>query len=114
MKGPLADDIVAVAPWLRGVAGNLSWLRGPLGPAPLLALGVVFAFALPKSERPEIRRTLVALAPFAAFLCLLSLAFQHQNIHFRFQAPAMIALLFALFRHAIPTVRSSDSPTLTL
>jgi multisubunit Na+/H+ antiporter MnhB subunit len=105
MRGPLADRIVHVLPWLRGIAGDLSWLKSAQGPAPLLCAGALLALVLPRSGRREALRMGQALIPFALFLALLALAFQHQNVHFRFQAPALLAIVFVVFRLAALALR---------
>jgi hypothetical protein len=109
MSGPLADRILQYLPWFHGLAGNLSWLKSPEGPAPFLAFGTLLALTVPKTERDEVRRLLAAFLPFVAFFLLLALAFQSQNVHFRFQAPLSLAILFATFRLTARNLRSRES-----
>jgi hypothetical protein len=109
-SGPVANLIVAVFPWLRGIGGNLQWLKSPLGPAPILAVGALVALFAWKTQSDLIRRLTIGLTPFLALLLLLSLANQHQNIHFRFQAPVFLALLFALFRLTAEGLQRAGRP----
>jgi hypothetical protein len=83
------------APFVR-VGQTHAWLRSPFGPLPLLAGIALLALAF--RTRLELRalRFLFAALPFLCLLFALSFANQIQNVGFRFQAPATLALLYVL------------------
>jgi hypothetical protein len=99
LRGPLADRIRHYLPWLNGIGVQLMWLRTTIGPM-TLSMSFVGLVLLPPplggTSREFWRRAGIAAFGSALFLAALSLAFQVQNVHFRYQAPVLLLTLFVV------------------
>lgn len=82
-----------------GLDVNLSWLASDLGPARLLAAGLVFALVAGRAARPG--RVAALLVPSLLLLAALCLVRQSQNFAYRFQAPVYLACFYAAFWLAV-------------
>ncbi len=97
MHGPVADWVRGYLPWLKGLGFQLTWLKSPLGPGPIAAALAAIALCPPAAgarTRELLRPSLVAAFASVLFLAALSIAFQVQNVHFRYQSPVTLLLLF--------------------
>ncbi len=85
---------------LPGLAMNQAWL-GTSGSLALLSLAAAFGALLwvrAPARRADVGRVLGAMLPVLALGLALNLAYQSQNVDFRFQAPIFTVLLHALLR----------------
>ena len=112
LHGPVADRIRQYLPWLSGIGVQLWWLKSSIGPLPL-ALAFVAILLVPPAVRgvPAGFWSCVGVAAFGSGLLLtaLSFAFQAQNIHFRYQAPVVLLVLFVLAGLASHRIEASAS-----
>jgi hypothetical protein len=99
LHGPVADRILYYLPWLKGIGVQFMWLRSPIGPTAMATASVLITLLPPApgdATRACLRRSLVAAFASLLFLGALSVAFQVQNVHFRYQAPVTLLVLFVL------------------
>jgi len=113
IRGPLADQIRQYLPWLNGIGLQLMWLKSALGPAPIAAALAALALFPPRSGgemRPFWHSARIAAGGSALFLGALSFAFQAQNVHFRYQAPVVLLLVFLLGSLAARRIAEHPAP----
>src|SRR5882724_10091753 len=113
IRGPLADQIRQYLPWLNGIGLQLMWLKSALGPAPIAAALAALALFPPWSSgemRPFWHSARIAAGGSALFLGALSFAFQAQNVHFRYQAPVVLLLVFLLGSLAARRIAEHPAP----
>jgi arabinofuranosyltransferase len=113
LHGALADLVRHHLPWLKGIGFQFMWLKSLLGPA-FLATALAVVVLLPPAPGPAaracLRRSFVAGFASILFLAALSVAFQAQNVHFRYQAPVTLLLLFALGGIAARRIAEAPAP----
>ena len=98
-RGWVADWIRQYLPWLKNIGAQLTWLKSPIGPSSLLAALVVLLppFLSPRNPaHPCVRRALIGGFASLVFLGALSVAFQVQNVSFRYQAPVTLLVSYLL------------------
>jgi hypothetical protein len=113
LRGPVADRIRQYMPWLKGIGVQLMWLKSAIGPVPVLAALAIVAAAPPalgEQARPMRHLAIVAALACGVFLAALSAAFQVQNVHFRYQAPVTLLLIFLLTALASRRIALGASP----
>ena len=117
IRGSLADRIVEHVPWLKGIGMQLMWLKSPLGPTTMAAASAILLVLPPAygaATRLTLRRAPVAAVASLVFLGALSLAFQVQNVFFRYQAPVTLLLLYVLGSLAAARIAETRSTALRM
>jgi hypothetical protein len=110
----LPGAVQAIARKFPGLFANIRWLLngGVLGSIAVAATGLFLLFRVERSWTKLGERALGAL-PAAMLFASLTVAYQTQNFHLRFQAPIqLMALYFAVRSAAVMTSRGFVSPRL--